>query len=150
MTMSNIHYQLLKLKSIQEKSFAHLMKIIFLNTVDFVTNSALIPDELEMDTSIKIKYVSTVYGHFLKFLCHFHLNNIRECQDSFQGLKLVIEEHYFITEDIDKSNAYTLLGIALRLVGDMESARQAFRQSIALLPIDEYTTAGHRYLLMNL
>ncbi|XP_071150247.1 uncharacterized protein [Mytilus edulis] len=127
MNMSYIHYQLLKLKSLKEKCVVDLLRILLVRAVMFKKNSGLIPDELKMDIAITSRtYESTAYAYFLTFLCHFHLKDIRECQDSILSLQLVIEENYLKTNQYNTLEANTLLDIAFQLVGDKISATQAF------------------------
>lgn len=42
-------------------------------------------------------FQSTAYAYFLSFLCHYHLNNVRQCEDTHRGLQLVIEKCYSIS-----------------------------------------------------
>ncbi|VDH98375.1 Hypothetical predicted protein [Mytilus galloprovincialis] len=124
--------QLLNLNSCQKTSFVKLGKIMLVDDIRFESDSLLAPDELQMVDSISddlLLFPSTAYAYFLEFLCHYHLNYDRQCQDSIQGLKLVIEENYLITSrNMLEANSYILLGIALQLFGHYESARQAFLQ----------------------
>ncbi|CAG2197107.1 unnamed protein product [Mytilus edulis] len=76
------------------------------------------------------------YAHFLSFLCYYHLNNVRECQISFQDLNLTIADKYFIgIEKTPKSVAYYCLGTALQLIGDNISAKLVFSVIVKLCPI---------------
>ncbi|CAG2252694.1 unnamed protein product [Mytilus edulis] len=53
------------------------------------------------------------------------------------------EEHNDVRSTAE---AYTLLGIALQLFGDKESARQAFLQSLEIFPDESYNSASRRLL----
>ncbi|CAC5406187.1 unnamed protein product [Mytilus coruscus] len=133
MSISAIHYQLLKLQLIRKKGFVCLLKIMFVDNIQFnILNSTLIPDELQMNESNL--YPCTAYAYFLNFLCYYHLNNVRKCQDSLECLQLVIDEDYLMTNWNFKAKAYNLLGTALHLLGRKESARQAFLNSVELFP----------------
>ncbi|XP_063438334.1 uncharacterized protein LOC134719260 [Mytilus trossulus] len=130
-TLSDIHYQLLKLQTFQKMSLVCLMKILVVDDVKFDIISTLVPDELQMNLLNTLEtFPSTAYAYFLNFLCYYHLNDVRQCQDSLQGLQLVIEESYLMNPTFLKAEAYNLLGVALQLCGDEESARQAFLQSV--------------------
>ncbi|CAC5380209.1 unnamed protein product [Mytilus coruscus] len=131
--MSDIHHQLLKLKSLQKKSIVQLWKLFFVDHIRFNDYSVLIPDELlkEVDDR-QIAIPSTAYAYFLNFLCHYHLNNVRQYQDTLQELQLVIDEKYLIGDMRVIDMAYNLLCVVFQLLGDTESASQAFSQS------DEY------------
>ncbi|VDI74893.1 Hypothetical predicted protein [Mytilus galloprovincialis] len=91
-------------------------------------------------------FPSAAYAHFLSVLCHYHLNNVRQCQVSLQDLKLVIGERYLMADVRSTAEAYTLLGIALQLFGDKESARQAFLKSLEIYPDESNNSAAMRLL----
>ncbi|CAC5422842.1 unnamed protein product [Mytilus coruscus] len=150
MDMSDIHHQLLKLKSFQKKSIVQLWKIIYVDVLHFQRTSALIPDELQMDEELRYGsfYFPSYYAYFLKFLCHYHQNNTIQCHNCIKDLKSIITANYFIN-DSDEAEAYNLLGITLQMIGDIVSARQAFMQSFELCPVDRCNAAGKRLSLMN-
>ncbi|CAC5422809.1 unnamed protein product [Mytilus coruscus] len=131
--MSDIHHRLFKLKSLQKKSIVHLWKYVLVDDIRFEVNSLLIPDELLIEVDYyPLRIPSSVYACFLCFLCHYHLNDARQCRDTLQGLQLVIECNY-LNADLDaKAAAYNLLGVALQTVGETETARQAYLQSAEL------------------
>lgn len=132
--MSDSLNQLLKLKFLQKKSIGYIWKIMIVELMVFEKNSVLMPDELQIEKQ-KVHYIpSLAYAYFLKFLCHYHLNNVGQCQVSIQDLRLIIAESYLIAYLTEKAEVCNLLGIALQLLGDTESARQAFLQSAELDP----------------
>ncbi|XP_052076446.1 uncharacterized protein LOC127714426 isoform X2 [Mytilus californianus] len=151
MDMSGIQYQLFKLKLFQKKSIVRLWKIMLIDFMKFGKKSGLIPIELQIEVENGVYTLSSiVYAYFLKFLCHYHLNNVRQCQDSIQTLQLVIAENYFIEKDNKyQYQAHNIVGIALQLSGDHEAARQAFMQSIEIYPDHRYNTSIKRFLLMS-
>ncbi|CAG2250857.1 unnamed protein product [Mytilus edulis] len=61
------------------------------------------------------------------------------------------EEHNesYLIPNWNKKDAYTLLGIALELHGDKESARQAFLQSVELSEDESHSFAAWRLLSLN-
>ncbi|VDH99079.1 Hypothetical predicted protein [Mytilus galloprovincialis] len=90
------------------------------------------------------------YSRRLNMIC-YAVKNIM-CQDSLEGLELVIAESYLIP-NWNTKDAYTLLGIALELHGDKESARQAFLQSVELsedIITSNISQALYRYLCQNI
>ncbi|CAC5419509.1 unnamed protein product [Mytilus coruscus] len=147
-TLSDVHYQVLKLQTLQKKGFAYLLKIMFVDYIQFEVDSTLLPDELQIESVLVQFFQSMSYAYFLNFLCHYHLNNVIQCQDSLQGLQLVIDEEYLMA-DIIKGNDYTLLWVVLQLLGDRESARQAFFQSVELFPYQLFNSAAMRLFLMR-
>ncbi|XP_071124028.1 uncharacterized protein [Mytilus edulis] len=150
--MSNIHYQLLKLKLFQKISVPQLWKIILVDLMKFTINSSLIPKELKMEVENGSYYISSiVYSYFLNILCHYQLNNARQCQDCLYTLQHVIEENYFIENSEQlHSKAYTILGTVFQLLGDSESARQAFMRSVEINPDERHNTSVKRMSLMSL
>ncbi|XP_071147388.1 uncharacterized protein [Mytilus edulis] len=147
MTLSEIHYQSLKLLSFNKTSVTYLLKILLVDLIYLKENSTLTPEELLMEGREKPYVIpSTAYAYFLSVLCHYHLNNLRYCQDSIQDLKLVIAERYLMSDVRSTAEAYTLLGIALQLFDDKESARQAFLQSLEIFPDESYNSATRRLL----
>ncbi|XP_071126634.1 uncharacterized protein [Mytilus edulis] len=152
MTMSDTHVRLNDLLVFQRKCMVQMWKIILVDFIIFKENSRLIPYELQMEVEDRPFIISSiVYAYFLMFLCHYHLNNVRQCQDCIHTLQLVIEERYFIENDKNfQYKAYTVLGIVFQLLGDNESARQAFMRSVKIDPDQRYNTSVNRMLLMNL
>lgn len=143
--MVDIHHQLLKMKALQNKNIAYLCKILFVDFIDFDGKCKLIPDELtpERINGGHFAY-SRPYAYFLKWLCHYHLNHVRQCQNSLKDLERVIGEQFFIADFNEIANAYNMIGIALQLSGDTELARQAFLQSVNSFPYHEFNPAYKR------
>lgn len=127
-------------------SIVRLFKFLKLNPVYFHKNSVLIPNEIKIDIPCIIPPV--VFAHFLCSLCYYHLKDNRQCQNSLEDLKLTIDENYFIAQFVEKANSHTLLGVISQTIGDMDSARHAFMQSIKLFP-DPENNAYHRLELLN-
>ncbi|XP_063414863.1 uncharacterized protein LOC134696841 [Mytilus trossulus] len=139
MDMSGSHYRFSDLQLSKKTSIVQLWKIMLIDNLTFARNSGLIPIELQMEVEHKEYRISSiVYAYFLKILCHYHLNNVRQCQDCLQTLQIIIDESYCMESDIMfQSESYKILGIALQLLGDSEhgeSAQQAFMQSVELDP----------------
>ncbi|VDH96211.1 Hypothetical predicted protein [Mytilus galloprovincialis] len=131
--MSDIHHRLFKLKSLQKKSIVHLWKYVLVDDIRFEVNSLLIPDELLLEVDYNpLRIPSSVYSCFLFFLCHYNLNDARQCRDSLQVLQLVTEYNYLNADMDAKAAAYNLLGVALQTVGETETARQAYLLSAKL------------------
>ncbi|XP_063414368.1 uncharacterized protein LOC134696470 [Mytilus trossulus] len=123
---------LVKWHLIYKQRVVRSLKFMLVDHVNFAT-SAFIPMELLIvESGFVIPPV--VYAHFLSFLCHYHLNNVRECQISLRDLQLTIAEDYFMGEDIfPKAFSKYCLGTALQLIGDHLSAKQAFTETVQIL-----------------
>ncbi|VDI37592.1 Hypothetical predicted protein [Mytilus galloprovincialis] len=125
--MSDINHQWLKLKSVQNMCIVRLWKLLLVDTINFYEYSHLLPDELLLrKEDTHVSFPCSAYAYVLKFLCHYHLNNGRQCQADLDDLRLVIEEHYLMADLRMIASAYYLLGIALQIAGDAESAQRAF------------------------
>ncbi|CAC5364322.1 unnamed protein product [Mytilus coruscus] len=97
-------------------------------------SSAFIPIELLIEGNF-FAMPPTIYAHFLSFLCHYHLNNTHECRNSLRDLKLTIAEYHFTGKiRSSKSASYYCLGTALQLLGDCVSAKEAFTNTVKLMP----------------
>lgn len=117
----------------------------------FNKNSKLIPNELQSEGYDKICVCeSPAYDYFLQFLCHYHLNLVRQCQDSLEVLRRVIAEHLFILDHMEISILNNLLGIALQLSGDNELERQAFLQSEYIFPYHEFPSSREETFVKQL
>ncbi|XP_076071840.1 uncharacterized protein LOC143043408 [Mytilus galloprovincialis] len=152
MDMSGSHFRFFDLQLSKKTSIVQLWKIMFIDSLKFAINSQLIPNELQMEIENGIHYISSiVYAYFLKMLCHYHLNNVIGCQDCLQTFQLVLAEKFLIENNRPLySGAYNILGIALQLLGDNESARQAFMRSVDIYPNNEYNTAIKRLSFIGL
>ncbi|CAC5366530.1 unnamed protein product [Mytilus coruscus] len=150
MKMSDIHHRLFKLKSLQKMGIVQLWKYVLVDDIRFEINSLLIPDELLIEVGDNpLRIPSSVYACFLCFLCHYHLNDARQCRDTLQVLQLVTECNY-LNADLDaKAAAYNLLGVALQTVGDTKSARQAYLQSAELYIDPSDNPAVERLFLLD-
>ncbi|XP_063416266.1 uncharacterized protein LOC134697909 [Mytilus trossulus] len=145
MHVSDVLYPMLKLKSIRKKCIVNLWKYFLIDIIQFTRNSILIPDELLLDVNEAPFFLaSSVYAYFLNFLCHYHLNNVRQCKFSLHSLQMVIQENYYF-----KAQAFTILGVAFQLFGDTESARQAFLHSVNLEPGHLDNSAVKRLMFMR-
>ncbi|VDI30046.1 Hypothetical predicted protein [Mytilus galloprovincialis] len=147
MVMLETHQQLFKYESLQQKSIVHLWKLLLVDFTCFEQHSVLIPDELQIEVAGRPFFSSSsVYVYFLSFLCHYHLNNIRQCHDSLSNLRTVISENHLIADPEMIASAYDLLGVAFQVLGYTESARQAFSQSIDLYQ-DPFDNSAEKILL---
>jgi hypothetical protein len=131
--LSNEQYALIKTKTIQSISITRVLRLLFVSDVIFTKESTLIPPELYLEVVNVIHCLPpVVYSNFMSFLCHFRLNNVKECFNSIADLQLTISEDYFIRGNIDRSQSYNCLGVAFQLIGNLELAELAFYQAIEL------------------
>lgn len=147
MQFSDMHYELFNLHVFRNMPIVKLWKYLLLDLV-LIKNSNLQPDELQIVVEQIIPPI--VYAHFLRLLCHYHLQISKECWDSLRDLQLTIEEKYFIATQMFKGLSYNILGISFQLLGDLESAKQALMQSIKLCPDEKYNRAFQTLLLISL
>ncbi|CAC5406468.1 unnamed protein product [Mytilus coruscus] len=138
-------------KIISGEKYVRILKIMLVDFMKFERNTWVIPNELQMEVENGDGFFSSiVYAYFLQFLCHYHLNNVRQCQDSIHTLQLVIAENYCIEKGKSfQSEAYTILGIALQISGDNGAARQAFMQSVEIYPNHRYNGAARQAFMQS-
>ncbi|XP_063414131.1 uncharacterized protein LOC134696335 [Mytilus trossulus] len=136
MDMSDMNVRLLNLQVFKRKSNVQMLKVLLVDFLNFTKDSWLIPYELQIEVKNHDFYISSiVYAYFLKLLCHYHLNNVRQCQDCLRTLQLIIDESFLIENDeLFQSESYKVLGIALQLLGKSESTRHACMRSVELDP----------------
>ncbi|CAC5425475.1 unnamed protein product [Mytilus coruscus] len=123
---------LVKWHLIYKQGLVRSLKFVLVDNIIFTT-SAFIPMELLIVKS-GYEIPPVVYAHFLSFLCHYHMNNVRAYRNSLRDLQLTIDEDYFMGKDkCPKALSYYCLGTAFQLMGDNVSAQIAFTETVKLL-----------------
>ncbi|CAC5364319.1 unnamed protein product [Mytilus coruscus] len=131
--MSVRHRLLVKWHLEQKQGVVRSLKFVLADHVNFVTSS-FIPMELLIEGGTLL-IPPVVYAHFLSFLCHYRQNNELECRNSLKDLQSTIAKDNFIGQhSCFSSSTYYCLGTALQLMGDNVSAKQAFTETVKLLP----------------
>ncbi|VDH97230.1 Hypothetical predicted protein [Mytilus galloprovincialis] len=137
--MSHVHAGLLNLNLFRRMGIVQLSQFLLVDPVRIISNSLLVPNELRINTLNSCHFISpVVYVHALRFLCHFHLFNTKQCQDSLLDLKLTIENKYCLPNSFQRARSYKILYILFLVYGDTESAKHAFMQSKTLFPDSLY------------
>ena len=117
--LSNEQYALIKSKTIQRISITRILRLLLVRQVTFTKESTLIPAELNLEVVNGVHFLPpVVYSNFMSFLCHFRLNNVKECFNALADLQLTISEDYFINRNIQRSKSYNCLGVAFQLIGN--------------------------------
>ncbi|XP_052077201.1 uncharacterized protein LOC127715220 [Mytilus californianus] len=148
--LSHIHNEILSLHLFKRMTVTRLKKMLLFNHLRFTKNCTLLPDELQIKENLSYYQIPPeVYVHFLSFLCHYNMKNIIPCQHSLQDLQLTIEEEHFIASDSDRAISYNILGIVFQVLGDIESARRAFINSIELEADPDLNTAFRNLFLIG-
>jgi hypothetical protein len=133
MTLSSEQYALIKTKTIQSIIITRILKLLLVRNVTFKKESTLIPAELYLEVVNDDHYLPpVVYSNFMSFLCHFHLNNVKEYFSALRDLQLTISKDYVINGNIQRSCSYNCLGVAFQLIGNLGLAELAFYQAIEL------------------
>ncbi|CAC5364313.1 unnamed protein product [Mytilus coruscus] len=116
----------------QKQGVVRWLKFVQADNVCF-ENSPIIPVDLLIEANTFV-ITPVVYACFLSFLCHYHLKNVQECRISLRNLQLITFIEYFMGKDATlKSSSFYCLGTALQLKRDIESANQAFNETVDLL-----------------
>ncbi|VDI33854.1 Hypothetical predicted protein [Mytilus galloprovincialis] len=122
----------IKRDEIRKQGVVHSLKFILVDFVLFTT-STLIPMELLIEGK-SFELPPVFCAHFLSFLSHYHMQNVKECQSSLLDLQLTIAENYFMGKDTCATAfSYYCLGTALQIIGDNKAAKQAFTKTVKLL-----------------
>jgi hypothetical protein len=104
-------------RTMQSISITRVLKLLLVRSVEFILQSTLIPEELELEVADSLHWLPpVVYSYFLRFLCHYHLNNVSQCNSALTDLQLTISEDYFISYDMQRSRSYNCLGVAFQLI----------------------------------
>ena len=131
--LSSEQCALIKTRMIQSMSITRVLKLLLIRYDDFITQSTLIPEELELEVGNGCHSLPPVVcSHFIRFLCYYHLNNVTQCLSVLADLQLTISEDYFILNNRHRANSYNCLGVAYALIGNYESAAHAYHQAIEL------------------
>ncbi|VDI37454.1 Hypothetical predicted protein [Mytilus galloprovincialis] len=149
--ITDVHRKLLRYKIFKKLKIIRTLRFLFLPLIDFYKKTSHIPDELKLNASdfkTRVAIPPVTYVHFLTFLCHYHLHNIRNYQESLGGLRLTIEEDYFMSDIGMKATAYDCLGVAFQIIGDTEAARGAFVKSTEIYP-DQLENRSFKRLAMT-
>lgn len=114
-------------------------------------NKALdIIEHSQMDVETSDHLIPPVqYGHFLRFLCHYNLQNDRQCLESIHDTQKTILEECFISLRIEVAVCFKMLGISFQMVGDMNSARDAYEISKRFDGKQSLNTAFKRLSLIS-
>ena len=98
------------------------MRLATIDSVRYVEQSTLIPDELKLEVQDGDFIVPpVVMSHCLRFLCYHHLYNIDNKQQSLRDLYLTIQEGYFIFQEL-LSPSLTILGVCYEIAGDKKAS----------------------------
>ncbi|CAC5414199.1 unnamed protein product [Mytilus coruscus] len=124
----------------QKQGVVRSLKFVLVDGVELEA-SAFVPAELLIEGTCW-PVPSVIYAHFLSFLCHYHLNNVQEGQNSLQDLQLTM------AEQSNEPSSYYCLGTALQLMGDNDSAKQAFIETVKLSYPYAYSIEGLKRLSM--
>lgn len=135
MNLSLVHQELFNLNVFRKMPAVQLSKFVLLSSVKLCSDSILVPDEFRIKAEDNDHMIVPVqYAHFLRFLCHHHLNNTRQCRDALRDLKLSIQENYLISNSFHKALSNNLIGILFHLIVKTDSAQKAFIKSLKLYP----------------
>jgi hypothetical protein len=132
--LNNEQRALIKTRTIQSMSITRVLKLLLVRLVTFIEKSTLIPEELEFEVENHCRSIPpVVYAHFLRFLCHYHLNNVNQCREELEKFQKTVSKRDFINKSsADISHSYNCLGIAFQIFGNREMAHSSFIQAIKL------------------
>ncbi|CAC5361636.1 unnamed protein product [Mytilus coruscus] len=142
----------MNIRAIRKKGVINSMKLLSLQPIPFIYYCTLIPSELHMEVNNRPYTIPlVVFAHFVRVLCHYHRNNMRQCRESVTDLQLTIAEEYCIPgyQPLPLAVSYNCLGVALQLIGETDYAKQAFVASTKLFPSPFVNTVFQRLASLN-
>ena len=121
-------------------------------TIPFVTfekQSSVIPIELEFDVrNMAIFFKSIPCAYFLRFLCCYHLQDLRSCCFSRTQLFTTILGDYFSNGETHNDTTVLIsVGIACQMLGETNKAKKYFRFAAER---DEYNITSAAFRLRQL
>lgn len=119
----------------------HLLHLLVSNIMVFENDSALIPDELEIEvTNNSSLYLAVIiFTHFLKFLSYYHLGDFTSSMESLRGLEKCTYNQYRY-KALGKTqiiSSFLCLGIAHEMIGHVSKAHECFSTCVSY---GEYNT----------
>ncbi|CAG2218413.1 unnamed protein product [Mytilus edulis] len=119
----------------------HLLHMLVSNIMVFENDSALIPDELEIEvTNNSSLYLAVIiFTHFLKFLSYYHLGDFTSSMESLRGLEKCTYNQYRY-KALGKTqiiSSFLCLGIAHEMIGHVSKAHECFSTCVSY---GEYNT----------
>ncbi|XP_063418437.1 uncharacterized protein LOC134701237 [Mytilus trossulus] len=106
------------------------IKTATIANVQYIPNSSLIPEELQLEVETEILIIPpVVMSHCLNVLCYHHLGDIYNRQKSLRVLYLTVLNRYCISQR-DISASITLLGVCYEISGDKELAYQCYEEAL--------------------
>ncbi|CAG2249690.1 unnamed protein product [Mytilus edulis] len=119
----------------------HLLNMLVSNIMVFENDSALIPDELEIEVSnnSSLYLAVIIFTHFLKFLSYYHLGDFTSSMESLRGLEKCTYNQYRY-KALGKTqiiSSFLCLGIAHEMIGHVSKAHECFSTCVSY---GEYNT----------
>ncbi|XP_071145301.1 uncharacterized protein [Mytilus edulis] len=124
------------MKLVKKEKLHTILKSLTIYSFQLDHNSSIVPQELQQD----VKKPSTIfhplpYAHFLSFLCHYHRHDINSCLQSSQQLghvEMVLSNNHMFVSRPDSINSVIMCGIAHQFLGDLHTARRAFKDAAGI------------------
>lgn len=109
-------------------NFHDKMKLATVHNVVYLTNSSILPKELQFIGNHCIPPV--VFAHCLRFLCYHHLCDNINRQQALRDLQSTVQYRYFIQENLLQVSL-KVLGICFQISGDTHSAYQCYKDAFS-------------------
>ncbi|CAG2215979.1 unnamed protein product [Mytilus edulis] len=141
------------MKLVKKEKLHTILKSLTIYSFQLDHNSSIVPQELQQD----VKKPSTIfhplpYSHFLSFLCHYHRHDIKSCLQSLQQLghvEMVISNNHMFVSRPDSINSVIMCGIAHQFLGDLHTARRAFKDAAGIDIYNETSAVSRLFSLIR-
>ncbi|VDI62177.1 Hypothetical predicted protein [Mytilus galloprovincialis] len=106
------------------------MTIFTVDNVNYLYNSSLIPEELQLEVeNHKIDIPPVFMSYCLRFLCYHHLGDISNRRQALRDLYLTVNNGQFITPT-SHSDSLTILGVCNEISGYKDAAYDCYVKSL--------------------
>ncbi|CAC5373591.1 unnamed protein product [Mytilus coruscus] len=109
------------------------MTIFTVDNIEYLLNSSLIPDELQLEVKNHTISIPPVFmSHCLRFLCYHHLGDIPNRQEALRVLH-VAEDTGRFTSEASLAASLTILGVCNEISGYKDAAYQFYVKSLEVM-----------------
>ncbi|CAC5401423.1 unnamed protein product [Mytilus coruscus] len=126
------YFQKNELYLMKKEKFYTVYKTLKISPITFSPRTSIIPQELQLKLKCYV-YNPLQFGHFLSFLCHYHLHDITSCTHYLQQMRSGIRHTHANVELVMFS------AISHQLLGETNVAKEMFQR---VAEVDEFKHSG--------
>lgn len=127
-----------------------VLKALIIEFLIFEMRSLIKPQELQLNSGELIGYDPLSFAYFLNFLFYYHLHDMTSCRDYVQQLQSLVSNTSVVNKKMSVWSTPIMLGIAHKLMGEADLARQLFQEIIDNNPRLSWLSSVILHLHINL